>query len=112
MNHTALAAGGKQMTMSNTPGVPASAAPLSATRSVGVLLRKGVRSPWLSVALLVLVATGAFLLGRSSAPASFDQQLPPHVAVPAHARLVRLRTTYRRTSRTGITPFPGVHMRR
>jgi hypothetical protein len=41
------------------------------------------------VALLVLVATGAFLLGRSSAPASFDQQRPPHVGVPAHARLMR-----------------------
>ena len=77
------------MTGSDTQGVPASAAPLSASRSVGVLLRKGVRSPWLVVVLLVLVATGAFLLGRSSAPASFDQQLPPHVGVPAHARLVR-----------------------
>jgi hypothetical protein len=39
--------------------------------------------------LLALVALGAFFLGRSSAPASFDLQLPPHVAVPARARLVR-----------------------
>jgi len=49
----------------------------------------GSRSPWLFVALLVLVATGAFLLGKGVTPASFDQQLPPHVGVPAHASLVR-----------------------
>ena len=56
------------------------------------LLRRGSRSLWLAVALVVvvvLVATGAFLLGRSTAPANFDQQLPPHVGVPAHASLVR-----------------------
>lgn len=77
------------MAGSEARGVPASAALRGASRSVGVLVRKGIRSPWLVVVLLVLVATGAFLLGRSSAPASVDQQLPPHVGVPAHARLVR-----------------------
>lgn len=67
-----------------------SSAVFNASRSVGAFLRRGSRSLWLSVALLVLVvASGAFLLGRSSAPAGFDQQPPPHVGVPAHASLVR-----------------------
>ena len=63
--------------------------PSSASRSVGRLLRTGSRSPWVYVALLALVAVGAFLLGKGVAPASFDQQLPPHVGIPAHASLVR-----------------------
>lgn len=78
--------------MSDTQTAQARVALLNASRSVGGLLRKGSRSPWFSVTLVVsvaLVATGAFLLGRSTAPASFDQQLPPHVGVPAHASLVR-----------------------
>jgi hypothetical protein len=61
----------------------------SLSRWAGTLRRRGSRSLWLSVALLVLVASGMFVVGRSTAPASFDQQLPPHVGVPAHARLVR-----------------------
>lgn len=56
------------------------------------LLRRGSQRPLVFVTLptlVVLVAAGTFLLGRSTAPASFDQQRPPHVGVPAQARLVR-----------------------
>lgn len=77
------------MTTPDTQNTQTSVALLNASRSVGAFLQRGSRSLWLSLALVVLVVTGAFLLGRSSAPASFDQQLPPHVGVPTHASLVR-----------------------
>ncbi len=78
--------------MSDAQDSPARVALLNASRSVSGFLRQGSRSRWFSVALaalVVLVAAGAFLLGRNTAPASFDQQVPPHVGVPAHASLVR-----------------------
>lgn len=50
---------------------------------------RAVRTRYIAAAPLVLMAIGAFLVGRTTAPPSFDQQLPPNIAVPAHARLVR-----------------------
>ncbi len=79
--------------MSDTQDSPARVALLDASRSVIGFLRQGSRSRWFSMALaalVVLVAAGAsFLLGRNTAPTSFDQQVPSHVGVPAHASLVR-----------------------
>jgi hypothetical protein len=83
------------MSGSDAHGVAAGAAGAAGTavrgapRSVGTLARTGMRSPYVAMALLVVAAAVAFWLGRSTTPASFDQQLPPHVGVPAHARLVR-----------------------
>lgn len=79
--------------MSHAQSSQARVALLNASRSVSGLLRRGSRTMWFSsvalVVLVVLVASGAFLLGRNTAPASFDQQVPAHVGVPAHATLVR-----------------------
>jgi hypothetical protein len=79
------------MTSSDTHGVAAGATARGVSEKLRALARWGVRSPSFGVALLflALIATGAFFLGRTTAPASFDQQLPPRVGVPAHARLVR-----------------------
>ncbi len=77
------------MSASDTRDAPVRAVLHSVSRWMGTLRHKGSRSLWLSVALLVLGASGTFLVGRSTAPASFDPQLPAHVGVPAHARLVR-----------------------
>jgi hypothetical protein len=62
---------------------------IDASRRTSALLRGSGRSLWVFAALLLLVAAGAFALGRSSAPVPFDQQMPPHVGVPAHATLLR-----------------------
>lgn len=78
------------MTMPDMQDSRAGVALLTASRLAGSFLRRGSRSLWLSVGLLMLViATGSFLVGRSSAPAGFVQQPPAHVGVPARASLVR-----------------------
>ncbi len=79
----------RHVTMSRAQRSLAAVASPGAIRAAGALLRTGARSPWLVAPLLVLVATGACLVGRVSAPTSLDQQLPPHVGVPAHASLTQ-----------------------
>lgn len=68
---------------------PAAVASSHRAAQAQALARRAIRSPWLVAALLVVVGVGTFLVGRASAPAGFERQLPPHVGVPAHAILVR-----------------------
>jgi hypothetical protein len=53
------------------------------------LAQQAGRSRWLPVAVLVVVAVAAFLLGRLSAPGLPDRQGPPGLSLPPHASLVR-----------------------
>lgn len=76
------------MTPSNPQRTTASAAPRTASRTAGALLRAGARSRWVALALLALVAVAAFFLGRSLTLASVAQPLPTYVGLPAGARLV------------------------
>lgn len=96
------------MTMPDTHNSRVRVALHSVSRTVDAFLRRGSRSLWLSVALIVLVvATGAFLLGKSSAPAGFDQQLPAHVGVPAHASLVRREDFLQKDIQNWYYAVPG-----
>ncbi|HEY7835363.1 MAG TPA: hypothetical protein VIG30_17440 [Ktedonobacterales bacterium] len=75
------------MTRSDTRHARARAAPPQAVRALGARLWAGVHSRWAVVPLVLVVAAGAFFLGRSLAPASAAQPLPTYVALPPHAQL-------------------------
>lgn len=51
--------------------------------------QKARRLRWLPVAVLVVLAVVAFLLGRLTAPGLPDKQGPPNLTLPPHASLVR-----------------------
>jgi hypothetical protein len=70
----------------------AGAALSRAARALGVQFRVIAKPRWflgLLIAILLVVALGAFALGRLTTSASFDIHGPPHIAIPAHATLLR-----------------------